>query len=316
MVALLIYSCKETPFDENTVIVFEDTATASLPLDQYSQLTLKVKIDKNADNNKRTITFSTDNGKFTNDTNTITVIANSDGYAETSIKAEKLGVATVKASILSYTAVKIINFITADADSFFSISGNLPVNTPADGVSTAEIQTSVNLKIPMEKRLVTFSTDAGTFQNGQSNITLSPDINGKTNVYLKHRQEGPAHVALSLNGVIRNVAIDFVKAVPDQLNLQTPMTLQAGDKYSAILNILVYRTVGKPSAGFFFDYLAKDTTGKEIGIFNSPKSSDEEGKSAINYSTMDTVYKGNIFIKISVKGYSSVNATVPLRIIK
>ncbi|MDB5137102.1 MAG: hypothetical protein JWP37_3705 [Mucilaginibacter sp.] len=143
--ALALNACKpEDQVNFTGVITFDHPDQETLVADGVTTLPIPVKIESGADPDKRTVTFTTDLGTFTNNTNTITIVAGTDNKATAYLKSVAQGTATIKATVSTFSITKTVlctfsnvlffanaatETLTADNYSLLKITGHINPGT-------------------------------------------------------------------------------------------------------------------------------------------------------------------------------------------
>jgi len=310
-----LQACKQEQPDWSRVITFTNSNPQTLAADGYDTINLTAHIQGDSDPDKRVITFTTDNGTFTNGLTTISVNADNSGNASTAIKGTVVSTATVKATVqTTFVASKIINFTAPDPPTAFKLNP-ITDGTSADGVTTVTIGAVVNKALLFTAQNVIFTTDGGTFGNGNASITQTADSSGNVTAYLKSSTFGTYHVSLSNNGVIQTVPVSFVKAVPDFIVLSAATSLASGYANTLAIAIALKRNIGATSPNFLMDYKAVDVNGLGTGIFSSGTASDASGNAAVNFTMGNSSYKGPVTITISLQQNPSIKSAIIVQII-
>lgn len=307
---LLLNSCKQKQPDWSGVITFANPNAQTLAADGYDTLMLIAHINPNSDPDKRTITFTTDYGTFTNGQTTIVIIADKNGNATTAIKGTIVATATIKATIQTiYTTTKTIYFVAADPSMIFKVNPIVD-SLPSDGVSTIAIGAVVNKALLITPQNMVFTTDGGTFGNGTATITLSADSNGNVTAYLKSSTFGTKHVSLANNNVTQVIAVNFIKALPDTILLSALSVLGSGYANSLAIGISLKRNVGSVSPNFFFVYNATDNSGNQVGAFFNGTASDQNGNASVAFTMGNSTYKGIVTITVALQQNQAIKAMI------
>jgi hypothetical protein len=307
---LLLNACKQEQPDWSGVITFTNPTAQTLVANGYDTVTLTAHINPNSDPDKRTITFTTDYGTFTNGQPTIVLNADQNGNATTAIKGTVVATATIKATIQTiFTATKKIYFVAADPSMIFKVNP-ITDSIPSDGVSTIAIGAVVNKALLITQQNMVFTTDGGTFGNGTATITLAADSNGNATAYLKSSTFGTKHVSLVNNNVTQVVAVNFIKALPDTILLSALSVLGSGYNNSLAIGIVLKRNVGSVSPTFFFIYNATDNSGNQVGEFFNGTASDQNGNASVAFTMGNSTYKGLVTITVALQQNPAIKAMV------
>ncbi|WP_316847120.1 hypothetical protein [Pedobacter psychrodurus] len=295
-------------------ISLENPAAENLAADNVSTLKIAAHISPETDPSKRAIVFSTDLGTFGNNTPTVSIVADNSGNAVAYLKGAAMGVASVRISNEGNIATKVVNFTAPAPDNVFTVQP-ITDNVASDNVSNVVITAMVNKSMPLAAQKITFETDQGSFSNGNKTIEVSADIDGKVVAYLKNDEPSAAHVGLSLAGINRKYTVNFIRALPDYIQLSSAATLASGPTSSLAVSITLKRNVGKPNADVALEYSATDSNGAVIGSFSNGTLSTAEGTASVNFNPGGSTYKGLVRITVWVKGLPSVKSTVEVMLI-
>ncbi|MCC9070755.1 hypothetical protein LNQ49_03955 [Flavobacterium sp. F-65] len=291
----------------SNTLTFTNAANENLIADNYSALNITGHINPATESDKRLIVFTTDLGTFTNNTNTISIAADSNGNASTYLKGNIVGGATVKIANQNQSVTKNVIFTSPDANTIFTF-GIVNHNIPVDGVSFIKIPIQVNTNLPVGNRSVAFTTDFGSFTTG--NATIPADPSGNLAAYLKSSVAGSAHIAATCNSITRYLTVNFVPAIPDFILLSANGTLENGSNHNLSILISAKRNIGIPTPGFGFVYSAIDSNGSSIGSFTNGSLSNQTGEAAVVYTAGNTSYTGNVTIIVALKDHPHISTSV------
>lgn len=200
---LLFNACKDETLQLADVITIKPGTVSTQPANGISEIELTVHIGADSDRDKRTVTVTTDMGTFSNKLATISVVVDENGDGKVFLKSASTGTATVKAVVSTFSATAQVNFTYAVGIAF---ENQTIESLAADNSATLKITALIDPLTAVDKREVTFTTDIGTFGNGQSTITVVA-VEGKAAVYLKSVITGTASVKAT------NLSFSAVKTV-------------------------------------------------------------------------------------------------------
>ncbi|WP_421939251.1 hypothetical protein [Pedobacter sp.] len=305
---------KTVTFTASAGISLENPASETLAADNLSTLKIAAHINPATDPAKRIIVFTTDLGTFGNNTATVSLVADNSGNAVAYLKGATTGTASVRVANEGSIATKAVNFILPNADNLFTVQP-ITDNVASDNVSTVMITAMVNKSLPLSAQKISFETDQGSFAAGGKTTEIAADLDGKVVAYLKSNEPLAAHIGLSLAGVTRRYTVNFIKALPDYIQLSAAATLSAASNSSLPVSITLKRNVGKPNADIALEYSATDINGVNIGTFSQGTLSTAEGTATVNFNSGTSGYKGLVRITVWVKGLPTVKSTVDVTLI-
>lgn len=147
---------------------------------------------------------------------------------------------------------------------FSAISKNEIV---ADSSNTVEIEISISQKADKDIDTLELSTSLGYFENDQKQILLSLNSYRKAKVLLHTTTEaGTAYLRASVNGVIIDTAIQFLRSYPDAMELFPVQQIINSD--TANLKLQLYRDNGIIGNNIKVNLSCTpiDTTGIQLGL--------------------------------------------------
>jgi len=195
-------------------ITFENQTIESLAADNSTTLKIMAQIDPLTAADKREVVFTTDIGTFGNGLGSISVTA-VDGKATVYLKAAVTGIASVKATNLTFSVVKTVTLTSSGAVNF-EIPGT--ENLPADGFSLLKISAHIDPNVEPGKRFISLKTDLGTFSNNEKTVSLPIDALGNATTYLKGTVTGLATlVATGSSTLTANKNVVFVQPAADDV---------------------------------------------------------------------------------------------------
>jgi len=200
---LLFNACKDETLQLADVITIKTGAVSTQPANGISEIELTVHIGADSDRDKRTVTVTTDMGTFSNKLATISVVVDENGDGKVYLKSTVTGTATVKATVSTFSATAQVNFTYPVGIAF---ENQTIESLAADNSTTLKITALIDPLTAVDKKEVVFTTDIGTFGNGQATITV-PAVEGKATAYLKAGTTGTASVKAT------NLSFSAVKTV-------------------------------------------------------------------------------------------------------
>ncbi|WEK34604.1 MAG: hypothetical protein P0Y53_19125 [Candidatus Pseudobacter hemicellulosilyticus] len=306
-----------TAVEGSDILAFVDLPASPLPADNLSEHALQLRIDPRSPASTRKLTLTTDLGSFSNQQTTIEVQANAEGLAQTYLKSDKAGRAIIRVTRGDFLLEDSVYFTAPDPEQLIRFTpGSFPAGV-ADGATAIEIKAQINNKMPAGRRKVSFRTDGGSFAAGSTvnSVEIEPDASGLARVLLRSRQEGFSTVTVEHNGINRSAEVEFKKAMPDQLSVETPFTIQAGIASQVTVTAQLSRQTGLPSSGFEILYTAFTKDGAAIGLFKTQKASGADGKATVLYSAGNTTYRGPVTITATLKGNTAITASTLLTVV-
>ncbi len=209
-----------TSEDLDGIFVLESvTGALSLPADGYSELQFVARILSAAEEDRRSVVFTTTDGSFdpVEDLQTVTVDTDADGNAYVVLRSSvNMGNVTIQAQVAGVPVVlqKLeIDFAPVVANNVIWFVA-APSSAPADGFTTSAFTVRIAEDLPTDKRKVTFKTTAGTFTvSGSAEAEVDASFNSQITVYLTSPTDvGIAAVTATVNGVSTQTTVEF-KAV-------------------------------------------------------------------------------------------------------
>ncbi|NQX43129.1 hypothetical protein SAMN05421820_11538 [Pedobacter steynii] len=218
---LLFSGCKDEPLLLSDVITITSVSTSPQPANGINEFELLVHIGTDSDRDKRTVTVTTDVGTFSNKLATITVTVDQNGNGKVYLKSNSTGTATVKATVLTFSATTQVSFSYPSGISFENAAIE---SLTADNNTTLKITAQIDPLTPTDKREVVFTTDIGTFTNNTNTISVVA-IEGKAVAYLKANTTGTANIkAVNLSFSVAKMvtltssgAVNFENAATESL---------------------------------------------------------------------------------------------------
>ncbi len=220
-IALTYNSCApEDQVNFTDVIKFEHPEQETLIADGVATLPIAITIKDGADPDKRTVTFTTDAGVFTNNANTISIVAGTDNMATAYLKSTSQGTATIKAAVSTFSITKTVLCTYSNVLSFVNAANE---DLAADNYSLLNITGHINPATDADKRIIVFTTDLGTFVNNSNTISIAADPNGNASTYLKGNTVGTATVKIANQN--QSVTKNVVFTAPDANTIFTLGTI-------------------------------------------------------------------------------------------
>lgn len=292
-----------------TIAPFTDNIVA----DGLTTMVLTAVVNKKLPVAAQTVTFTADNGAtFSNNTPTTAATADASGNAIAYLKKSTEGPVHVTLSSGGATRSVSVTFVAPNADNIFTIAP-FTDNIMADGVSTMVLAAVVNKNLPLAAQTVSFTADnSATFSNGNPTNSATADASGNAIAYLKKSVEGPVHVTMTSGGATRNLMVNFIRSVPDNIMLTNNPTLTSGFNNNLTITITLLKNVGKPATGYLFVYNATDSNGNTIGVFSNGTASDANGGATVNFTTGSSTYKGVVKITIALQQNPGISQTTSI----
>lgn len=292
----------------------------SMPADGLSTLELEARLLGEPEFSKRTVLFRTTLGTLEGGTadadgsGAMAVDADGTGRARIFLKAaNRLGTAIVTATpkdAPGVTASAEISFVAANPDDTIRFVA-APSRAPADSATLTTFTVAVSPALP-PGTMVTFGTTAGKFAPQDATSAPVPvDAGLRASADLESPAEiTSGRVTATVNGVTRETAIAFERALPDDITVSaSPLTGPAGTAFTITATLL--RDVGAVTEGTVVIFAAADETGAEVlGFENVTRSS---GNTAMATFTPATTTPGKITITVGVEG-SSVTGSVTIEL--
>lgn len=305
----------------NSILTLEVTGPASIPADGFTTTTLTAHIHPSNANN-RALLISTDRGTLLKGGGTLqdgalTVTAGPDGSVAFDLKSSTdTGTATIVATANNQpqiSASATVTFETANPDDTIRFLA-VPAEMPADGASQGTISVQINTLIPASSRQATFETTLGTLI--PSSKTVIADADGTARITLQSPTTlGSSRVTVTALSVVRQTAVEFVRALPMAIAASTvPVTVAASSTSTVEVTGQLTRTPGQVSDGtaVLFEALSKDT-GAPIGAFRNITAS-ANGQVSGSFLPGATDYRGDVELRISLPD-RSVSGSTFIRVI-
>ena len=296
----------------------------SLPADGVSRLGLVALISPGSDPSRRTITFTTSRGTFVGGTGdgtaTSNVVADTSGTArialQSSQRVESAVVTAAVAGVAGLTHSLEISFTTVDADALLRFV-SAPSSAPADGATLSTF--AVQVAPALTNQPVSFTATAGRFQpEGAATVERRADGSGRASVDLASPGTlTTAHVRATAGNVTREVAIDYVRALPNRITVSTQGKIQvrAGTTDTITVTATFLRDVGAVTEGTAATFRATDGTGQSLGFFREVTTIAGTPRTAsASFVPGETTYRGLATIFVGAEG-SGATGTVVVEII-
>ncbi len=242
-----------------SILALESTSgETSLPADGFSRLRLVARVATDTALDKRAVLFSTTDGTLvggTGDGDARRVDPDGDGRAAIDLRSSsRVGAAVVTARLErepGIAASLAVEFIPVDPAGILRFVA-VPVSAPADGATVSALTVEVSPQLPAESREVEFRTTAGSFApGGGTEVTVPADAGNRATADLRSAGEPTAaRIRATAAGVTREVVVEFVPALPDDLTLvAVPPAVAAGPGASVELTATLHRRVGSATPG-------------------------------------------------------------------
>jgi hypothetical protein len=274
------FSPTEALVDKIVVLTAADGVT-SVPADGFSRLRLEARLVGEPSFTNRNIVFSTSNGTLDggtavdNCTGCRKVAADGSGRASIDlVSSQRVGTAVVRATpeaAPGITASLTVNFGAAEPDQTLQLVA-APGRAPADGATLSTFTAAISPSLPAGSRMVTFQTTAGTFAPANMpSVEVSADAGGLASADLvSPRQITTGRVTATVNGVTREAAIRFERALPNVItaNVDTPIATAAVSTRIKVTATLL-RNVGMVTDGTLVTFRAARPDGTPVGLFTN-----------------------------------------------
>jgi len=265
---------------DRVILLSAANGTTNLPADGFSRLRIEARLQGDPDFAKRTVVFSTSSGTLdggspvTNCNGCRMVPADGSGLATIDlVSSQQVGTAVVRAwpaDAPGITASLNIAFGTAEPNETIQFVA-APDRAPADGATVSTFTVGISPSIPTGSRQVTFQTTAGTFAPGNAaSVQVSADAGGHASADLvSPRQITTARVTATVNGVTREAAIRFERALPNTITANVDMPIAPAATSTKIrVTATLLRNTGMVSDGTVVTFQAKKGN-TPVGIFTN-----------------------------------------------
>ncbi len=274
----------------------------SLPADKRINSEVLLKVDPNIATTQKTATFKISPiGEFSTGTSTITATVDVNGEARAYIRSDKPGTAFIDVTVGSYTKQTTVTFTNYFSPTDILSLQLLSDSIAADNYSYAVIKASSSDSDMNIKQSITFTTDKGTFADGNKTYTVQTGLDGTVKVYVKSAIADVIRVMATVQSIYtEEVFIRFMPAYPDYVTVDVPGTI--ANSLSAKVNVKtqLMKITGTLSAGLPVFYTAKKASGGTIGSFFNTTLSNSGGASSADFWIQDTAYSGYIYIRAFV----------------
>lgn len=165
-----------------------------------------------------------------------------------------------------------------------------PSSLPADGSSQAIVTLRVPISSEPKERSVKFSVSSGAL----SDTTVFADVNGVATTLLQSGTTiGSVLVRASVGEIDRAVQLEYVRAYPDRIELDTSGSSMSASLFATItFEAKLKRSRGTPSEGTVVDFFVLDAAGGAIGRILLVTATDSLGRATATYTGADTRYRG------------------------
>jgi len=261
------------------------------------------------------VTFTTDLGTFSNGQQTYTVTTpDSTGIVTVSLIAgTTTGSALVSASSNGVAQSVYVTFIQKGGNPFAIVLTANPTSINADGTSSSKITATVTDSKggPVNPGTsITFSTNLGSFSNGQKTYTVpTPDATGVVAVSLiAGTTAGSATVTATASGVTQSVTVTFIGAVVASISVTaTPNSLTADGTSTSQIRAYVKDAQGNPIAdGEKITFTLTSGT----GTLSATSATTVGGYATVTYTASKTPGQATIQAMASNNVYGTVSITL------
>ncbi len=256
------------------------SGATSLPADGFSRLQLEARLLGAPALDRRTVVFSTTAGTLNggqpvdNCAGCRKVEADGSGRAVIElVSAQNVGTALVTASPQDAPGVLVqmsVGFVAVQPDGIIQFV-RAPGRAPADGATLTTYTVEVSGAIPQASRKVTFTATGATFSNGQSVIEVDVDAGNRASADLKSpAQIGTSRVLATINGVTREVSVQFERALPDGIMVTaSPDSVPSAAESKVTVTATLLRDIGAVSDGTIVTFRAVGAKGAPVGRFTN-----------------------------------------------
>lgn len=322
LLAAALGACYDSPTEPDTKALQLTPATAEIPADGFSRVTLTAEIDPRAAADRRTVVFATTAGTFVGATEEggkkLSVSADSAGRAQVELQSDRtVQTAVVTASVSAGTDVLAlqraeIRFVAVDPGTLVRISTST-TSAPADGATPVRVFADLPAGLPANQRTVTFTTTLGSFADAGSTTprttTATADASNRATVDLlgPSDQIGQARVTATVAGATAQTFVDFTRALPDTIVVdpsKTELTAAATDSLTVTVTLL--RNIGQVTQGTpVVIRVLNPETGADLNfLVNGVEPSGAGGTTQATISAGGTTHRGPAIIEATVPGTS------------
>lgn len=319
LLCIIVFGCYRdkdylpTKVNADEVILSLSATPDTIPADAQSFAYILAELPLDATDTKSTVTFTTSKGNFDNNSKTISqtaVLVNDNGSNKRIAKVKlfstsQIDTAEISATVANVTKTTRVVFSNLLFDSFLTLSADQS-SIPADGASYSLITVEQPLNIPVDYSAVTFTTTAGSFDNGSKTITKSSSTVLVNWVYKRLAQvrltssknEEKATIEASIKGTLKTIVISFTKAFPEAIKavVVNPF-ITSGVTNSLQITTNLLRSVGTPTIGNEASLKVIDSNNVARGSFiNYTTKSDANGNIVNKYTLGTDPYKGALRI--------------------
>lgn len=234
-------------------------------------------------------------GSFPNGTKAITLTLDSAGQATTQLASDRGGIATISVQVGTVVRTVTVTFVSKEI--LLSIGS---LSTLADNFSYAAIKASVSgndLSQP-----VVFRTLRGHFSNGLDSQSVKPASDGTATAYLRHDHAENVEVSATVSGVFTSrITVPFTIALPGEINVGiSANTFPPRLTSEAIVTATLTRSQGTPSVGQSLSFTDSTAGATHPGVFLNTTLSNASGIATARYRLLDTLYRGAVYLSVSV----------------
>jgi hypothetical protein len=193
-------------------------------------------------------------------------------------------------------------------DSAFSITLSNSISV-ADSAELTKIVISLTKPDPTKNHIASLSIQPiGKFTNGLNTFSATLDVNGQASAYMFSDKIGVATLSVRLGqGPIKNTAITYTNALPDQLEIEPGASQLKPDSGANVkVTVKATRQIGRVSPGIKITFEDSTANGKSVGIFMNKTVTNISGKASATYLLQDTTVRGYLYLKASAQGTNSI----------
>lgn len=320
LVLAALAACYDSPTEPETRGLQLTPATAEIPADGISRVTLTAEIDPAAAADRRTVVFTTTAGTLVGateeDGRKLGVPADSTGRARVELQSERsVRTAVVTASVSAGTEVLAvqraeIRFVAADPGTLVRISTS-EASAPADGATAVRVFADIAAGLPEGQRTVTFTTTLGSFAQAATTApktaTVTADASQRATVDLLGPidQVGQARVTATVAGTTVQTFVDFFRALPNTIVVDPSKSeLKATPSDSMTVMVTLLRNVGSVTKGTPVEVrvLHPRSRANLNFLVNGVEPSGDGGVTQATVSAGNTTHRGLAIIEARIPG--------------
>lgn len=308
------YDLSPTEIEKALRVEVADSANgapvSTLPADGFSRLTLVASIDRLADANRRTLTFTTSAGTLFGGVSngpSVTAVVDAGGHATVELQSAavvqevRVRVELKEAGLARELALQF-GPVTPDSVIRFI---QVPATLPADQGTTGAVIVQVAAAIPASQRMVNFTTSNGNFiQSG----AITPLVDNSARIDLRGPMSlGTARIQASIAGFARDTVVTFIQAPPDTILLDVGLSVKTGAEIAVTARLL--RAIGTATQGTTVLFDAVDANGLSVGFFRAVQASNTVGQAQAIFAAVGVSAPSTVTLRAQVSGSTRVGTT-------